>query len=726
MNVFFRIWLGATMLCVIALSALTVPATAVPRTVDIAPRGMRVRIGQQTGRVTDLQNLLTRESYPVREDRCVIETDAGPIDLSKVAFAITSRTANSCRFAGESLGLEITRGYTFTSGRAYFDRTLSVRNSSGTDVVVRKVTDCALVFEKPFASAAFHDDNMDTMDPGTEVFTLSDKPSLYHSSINVFLRSPKGGLVVGLKYPYWRPEIDGSHVCLAYETNYRLRPGETLDLPTAYVGVYKKTGYTCRKELHWKPRIITATQEEMDWGEVRAMQQILRDYLPMEPSSWNGYHIWLNAWWAKRGLQAKMDEKMSAAYCTLADEAKKSKVVDMLLIAPVWCGWAEFMDYCTVLDEIGDDAQFPPNPPIERFVAYAQLVGLPLFGFCEPNSIARHYRKDRQDWKMQLTQDETKTIMHNCHANPAYEDWFYRLTCSAIDTYKLAGWAWDHCWIRRPMICYSKHHGHEPGNCEFQQYRNVTGLIQRLRARYPKLFLEVYWGLKEAGPWGLKGLNSLENAYENGSPPPPDMSFADDLRFQHWYNHNYRFIPTYMNLAQINFAKEKNGHLYSLLSCMSSGSHGSLADWVSFQSDKEADAAFALLRKWKAWANRNHAYLTDRIDLFGQPCRRGGIDGTAHIIKDRGFIFVFNPWPTTKWGSVPLGDMIGLNGGGRYSVDEISTGSRRRLGVYEGGSELVFSIPAKSAMLMELRPTQDAASATKVPFGAEAQPAFVR
>ncbi len=194
------------------------------------------------------------------------------------------------------------------------------------------------------------------------------------------------------------------------------------------------------------------------------------------------------------------------------------------------------------------------------------------------------------------------------------------------------------------MTCYGTNHGHEPGNCEFQQYLNVTGLIAELRRRYPNLIIEIYWGLKEAGTWGHRGLNSLENLYENNSPAPPGMTAADDLRFQHWYNHNYRFLPTYLNLAHINFAKEANGALYSILSCLSASTHASTADWTDFTTDAEADEIYGVLRQWKAWASDHLDYLRDRIDLFGQPCREGGIDGTAHIIRDRGFIFAFNPW----------------------------------------------------------------------------------
>jgi len=709
---------------IVPLSAVEI-ASVVLRPVDINSGGIAVTIDAANGRTASIRNGQTGEKHDLNTDDCRIELADGAVSLSSVNMELTAQSDSILRFVGTKSGLEIVRTYVLPAGRSYLDRKLTVKNTTANPILLKKVTDGIFSFQAPFQSVSFHKDNMNTMDPGTEYLTETEKPSLYQTSINVFMRSSGGGLYTGLKYPYFKPDIGPDHTALSYETNYSLKPGETLELPTLFYGVYKKTGFICRKELNWTPRILTTEQEEMDWGEVRAMQQVMRDYLPEQPSPLNGYFMWLNSWWANANLRGKMGSAEADAFIALADNVKQAKCLDMMLIAPVWCGWTGFIEPCPEIDAVGDDAVYPRNSSIDRFMAHAKSIGLPIYGFCEPNSLNRHYRSDRPDWKLQPTTDPSKTLIQNCHANEAYEDWFYRLTCSAIDTYDLSAWAWDHCWVRRPMLCYGANHGHEPGNCEFQQYRTVTGLIAKLRQRYPNLFMEVYWGLKEAGPWSLKGLNSLENAYENGSPPPPGMSFADDMRFQHWFNHNYRFIPTYMNLAQVNFQKEANGHLYSIMSCLGSGTSASLTDWKAFSTQAEADTIFATLRTWKLWATSNLAYLKDRIDLFGMPCRKDGIDGTAHIVGDRGFVFVFNPSAGVCYGSIPLTEMIGLTSGSRFSIDEISTGTRKRLGVYATNDDVVFQIQPKSALLYELRPSAENLAPASVPVGVTVQPAFV-
>ncbi|MHB1463464.1 MAG: hypothetical protein ACYC1M_19470 [Armatimonadota bacterium] len=268
--------------------------------------GVAAVVDASSGQLMRIENLDTKEAYKISSDTCTILTDSGMIDLSKLGMKLVSKTGRSCKFAGSNSGIEITRAYFFTKGRSYFDRTLSVKNVSGAPIVLKSVTDCSLKFEKSFESASFHNDNMDgspgaaTVTPVNEHLT-SNSNNPYLTSINVFLRGNKGGLCVGLKYPYFKSDQAGDHVSLSYEPNYRLKPGETLELPTAFCSAYKKTGYSVKKELHWSPRIITSRQEVMDMGEVRAMQHVMRDYLPEQQGPADGYYMALDSYWSSIG-----------------------------------------------------------------------------------------------------------------------------------------------------------------------------------------------------------------------------------------------------------------------------------------------------------------------------------------------------------------------------------------------------------------------------------------
>jgi hypothetical protein len=680
-------------------------------------------INKLTGRLVNVTNRQTGVTYRINSDRLWITKGDGTVDVSKIATTRTVATRSTSTFKSHSSELEFIWTYNFPENRSYFDRHLSVKNISNHTILLKSIKDGEMAFNESFQSVSYHDDNLIGADTGSQKYTETAKPVIYQTAVNIFMRDQKGGVCAGLKYPYFKQTLTRKSMAFFYEANYLLSPGETLELPTMFFGVFEKTGYKIRKQMDWIPRVLSTKQEEMDLGEVQGMQQIMSDYLHEQPLPVPGYFILLNSWWAKRDLQGKMGPLQADAYRKLADNVEQSKCIDMMALAAPWVGWCEFIQPCPEIDAIGEDAVFPTNAAIKRVVSYTQTLHLPLTSFCEPNAPERHYRKDRPDWKVQPGENSSKILIQNCHANNAYENWFYKLICNAIDTGKLSGWAWDFHWIRRDALCYSKTHGHKPGNVEFQQYRNVTALIQKLRNRYPRNILEIYWGLKEAGPWALKWLNTQENNYENNSPAPPGMTAGDDLRFQHWYNHNYRFIPTYLNLAQINFT-DSNGHLYSILSSLSASTHASLTDWVPFDKNSEADTIFGPLRQWKAWATKNMAYLKDRIDLFGQPCRKNGIDGTAHIKGDKGFLFIFNPTSDERQGTIPLTELIGLTSGSRFQLSDISSGKAVSIGVYEKGDDFIFPIPARSAIAIELKPTTMPTDRAPVAVNLNVQHAF--
>jgi hypothetical protein len=688
-----------------------------------------ITIDRATGRLAEVTNRLTGRADSIRDEGGLLVFADFDIDLGKTPFTLLAERKDEARFRAESNGIELLLTYRLRAGQAWAERELTVINKRSERVVLKRVVDAKLRFANQFESVVYHDDNL-VSDPGGPGHDEAD--GYYRTALNVFLREPRGGLFAGLKYPYWTPLMTLDSLSLNYEPNYRLKPGETLPLPVLFLGAYKKTGFTCKKELTWRPRLMSLDENAMDWGEVRAMQAVLKDYLPLYPIPAPGYFLLLNEWWAVLGtpheaaMQGPITPPSLPAWYGLIDQVKSTGVVDALSTAAVWVGLATYSAGPDTLAKVGPDAKYPINDSIRAVLNHAKAAGLPMLAFADTDG--RVYRADRPGWGAQPTMDTAKLWQTKCHANDDYEQWWERLNHDTIETTGIFGWAWDYHWMRRPTLCFNPSHGHEPGNAEFQQYRNVTHVVQGMREKHPGLFMEIYWGLKEGGSWAHRGLNSLENVYENGMVSPPGMSRADDQRFQTWFNQNYRFLPTYLNLAQINFEKnEANGFQYSMLSALQASHHGQLNEWPLLDSKADPKHVFDDLKYWKQWAGEHMDYLSDRVTLFGMPCRKDGIDGSAHILRDDGYIFVFNPWPgEAKWGSIPLDGMIGLERGERFSVDEISTKTPKRLAVVKRGDAFVFSIPAKTALLFAVKPTGEPVRLAEAPQDAKVQPAFVR
>jgi hypothetical protein len=109
------------------------------------------------------------------------------------------------------------------------------------------------------------------------------------------------------------------------------------------------------------------------------------------------------------------------------------------------------------------------------------------------------------------------------------------------------------------------------------------------------------------------------------------------------------------------------------------------------------------IRKWLDWGRKNIRYLQVRKDLPQWP-EAGKVDGSAHIIGDRGLMFLFNPNPATLPGKFRLdGESIGLTGGARFMVEMAYPDSQARQQATFGG-EVTWEVPAQSCVVLSVTP----------------------
>ena len=139
---------------------------------------------------------------------------------------------------------------------------------------------------------------------------------------------------------------------------------------------------------------------------------------------------------------------------------------------------------------------------------------------------------------------------------------------------------------------------------------------------------ETYCGLKRGGPWILRHLNATEDYYEESS--------SDQMRFQLWHNQNDRFFPPDRNMTTL-FSRDSASFQYGLISMLAGGPYGQVGPGLHQLVQQDSQSFFI---KWRDWAGRQLEYLKVKRDLF--PCTGyDRVDGSAHIIKDRGFLFLF-------------------------------------------------------------------------------------
>ncbi len=243
--------------------------------------------------------------------------------------------------------------------------------------------------------------------------------------------------------------------------------------------------------------------------------------------------------------------------------------------------------------------------------------------------------------------------------------------------------------------CHDPRHGHRPGDNRYKEFKNIQAFKQKLRERYPTLCLEQYYGLKRGSIWMLDDLSSDENYYETTGP--------DNNRLQVWHNENSRFCPHYLNYTSI-FGHDYDSFCYSVISALASASYAQISrGYHALKADKRCRA---FLKKWRSWASEHIDYLLDRrclFDCYGFT----PLDGSAHILGDRGFLFLFNTSDAPAVGRIPLNRLIGLDSANEQRMAlEVLYPEERFLGTAAYGDSILLTVPPHAACLYRLSPTE--------------------
>ncbi len=554
--------------------------------------------------------------------------------------------------------------------------------------------------------------------PAREIL-LHDDQTLWHVPTNFFLRFDKGGVCAGLEYPYWdgisnadvMTSRDG--VTLAYSPSFTVKDGSPFVSEKTFFGVYENTNkyrkshgpYPDGKERKYYksysygglsqhfsenklPDNAGMPEETLDLGEVWAMQDFMRPYLPKEGLPEGGYYVWQNGWWAgitkpdieavKPLARAGVRDLMTFAIYFGHDShpSTSPRYIRDARTSPLGFpvmghgfptaeteadGWHH---EATAGDDSGDiigyTEEFRAPDEYEKFISEAKELGVYVSSFSTPNNAYTNH----PEWLAKGENGETYKYFGtplSCPACDEYMDFHFDMLCRVLDRFDCRFWAFDGRWLNFREIagysfgsigeepCFSDSHGHPAGDSRYKEWKNIENFKKKLRERYPDMCLEQYYGLKRGGVWSLKSLNADENYYE--------MGCVENNRDQTWHNEYDRFRPTYMNYTSIS-GKTPSEFEYSMISSLSTSAYCQLAGGYAALRDYPETAD--IFKKMKAWADANYKYLLRRRCLFGPP-GEGTVDGSAHVIGHDGYIFLFSVPECCGECEIVLDSLIGLD-----------------------------------------------------------------
>ena len=518
--------------------------------------------------------------------------------------------------------------------------------------------------------------------------------SILGTPINLFLRSQKGGAILGLVYPYQEllRSRDSSIFTLAYEVEAWTPAGGEFETEPLFVGTYAYTGLGIYKPFEKVAyRFITPDPEERDLGEIWTMQEYVRTKVVYHPvRNTNQFLMFLNSWWAGLPL-----DKLAPAIDLMATLG-----VPDVGTRESYFGIVDHISATKDLENLPDGYRIPLPEEAKRMIAYGRTKGVRLVSFVAP------CRPFRTGWEWRSKEGkpsmygEVRSVCFACReaAEFAVNLWDQLIKDSGTDSFAFDGrilTSFNEVDLGEepigPLPCYATNHGHKPGHNFYQDYKNGQYIMSELRRRNPGIFLEVYWGLKRTYPWGLAALNGCESLYESNG--------HQDDRMQSWYNQNYRLLPNYVNFAQVR------GHTdpelrKEILSGISVSSHLQIGVGIKLL-DKPDNQKF--FRKWTQWAAENNRFLNVKRDLFGQPWAVP-LDGTAHVIEDRGYLFLFNECANDEIGSIPLNEWIGLTKGDAFDIKQIYPEEQWLARGVKRGEKIHIPVAASGVSIVSIEP----------------------
>jgi hypothetical protein len=661
----------------------------------LANAKLRVAIDEASGSVAGIVNVLTGDAYDVVCEPFHLRTTLGEFAACDCRLTGIRRTAAGVTAEYEYGSFRVALNYTLAPGAHFMEKQVEV---SRTDRLPFGIFQLGI--ERIRFTPALCQVIKDYCTGGRGYSGFYDM-----CPTAMFLRAAKSGIFLGVENPVFQMETDGMEHRLWYKVGLKVEAGQTYTSEPEFLGVYrlrgKKYSYEeYKRGVNWvrTTHVLPPNPDHsmLDWGEIEAMQQCVES---RSPAYTPGCLQALNNW-AGANYTEHWDE-----YRQVMQSAQRLGIRSLIFASTF--GLSEPAASPAASSLSLDQHRNPrPDPHIGRTLEYARQLGLKLGGYFSP-------------------EDRGGGRWSSDHISNARRDWIVERSDSVIRKYDL-GW-WGNDYMEFNQRDNATDHGHiTPEGAVYLQWRNLVDVYRRTRASHPDVNVGLFGGLTSCGPWSLEYADYANlpgvDSHDSTLCPFPDIHynhlFGNEERMRSWYGHNLLYYPPYKCRYSVGHLGQDGLHVWgdpfgwkmNFLGALGTSTILEYAYIPVGAELKDEDVRFA--RKWIDWADRNIKYLRVRKDLFGEPAI-GRVDGYAHIVGDRGFIFLFNPNHRTIAAKIPLNEWIGLTEGKSFLVKELYPREGRvhfvdhDKGCAVYGRDLTLNVPPQGVQILEIVPHQD-------------------
>ena len=377
------------------------------------------------------------------------------------------------------------------------------------------------------------------------------------------------------------------------------------------------------------------------------------------------------------------------------------------------------------MNALGADDKYEPGALVRKFLEHGRKVNVKAVMWSSMNHThgwsakGRAFRADKPQWLLDAgtpgppagCPDWRKKVKGNCLGNKPFFDWLLRINLEGMATRCYDGWVMDgdffgYAGMVVPADCQSDLHDHLPGDSNYACQRALNQLTASVREHYPDTYVFMCRPAQDLGVWSLRNTDACFTLLESGTGKD-NLAAGDQIRRWSRVRVHRDFFPHYLDQPLLfptrcgTAGKPSNwpsGHIdYIMLSALSC-SPNQLYYMPTTTGIPDADKAE--IRKWIDWGRKNIAYLKVRKDLPDWPAA-GKVDGSAHILQDHGYVFLFNPNAEAMEGTFSLDESIELVAGEQFRVGSVYPAGPTRENLARG-QKVSWSIPAESAVILEI------------------------
>ena len=655
---------------------------------------LRLSLERQSGTLTELGNQLTGEVYRIQGDDFRLQADTFELALSDCRLESLEESAEEIRVDYDCGRRKIGVTYTLGAEDGFAEKRLRV--VSDEDYSLRE-----LVVSRPSFVAS----------------GLKLVPYRYQKNVTYFGRTSAGGFFTGLELPFDASKLEGNQVTLGYVASLKVKAGEELESEPIYLGVYRRGEGD--QEQEGLP--LPSESEAMVAMTSAIMGPPRHGLVPMACGAWSEMeHFTYQDQKQVRGDMKSLDFLLECG-------------IDWVSDSHPWGGETAKMN------ALVEGQDYAIGPLYRQFLEHAQKIGINVVMWPTINNThpwwlgkGKPFRPDKPEWLMvpggqdyryrleDGREFKGKAIEGNCLANQPFFDWLMRINFQGMETGFYSAWGMDGDFFGGPGFvipadCPSATHDHLPGDSNYACERALNRMVRQVREAYPEIHIEHARPGMDLGIWSFRDADvsfTIDEFAEVKPLPglegqPVNVSFGDKIRRWSRIRVHQHFFPHYLDQPQVFVAPESvdwgqrwpsEKIDYLMLSALSSSPKHLYYIPTKTGIPREDKLE---IKKWLDWGRQNIRYLLVRKDLPDWP-GVGSVDGSAHLVADRGYLFLFNPNRGSLEREFSLtGESIGLESEGSFRIGQIYPASEEIV-TSDYGETVSWVVPGETAVVLEV------------------------